>query len=95
MTFDNDQRPRTDAEHPNRTVRSDGSLRRERPMGGWIAGILALAVIALAVMFLLPNRTDTTASNSGTTVSSPARAPATTTGSGSTSPSPTAPATTR
>lgn len=94
MTFDNDERLRSDAELSNRKVRSDGSLRDGRSMTGWIAGILALAVIALAVMFLLPDRTDTTASNSGPTMSSPAsNPPATTTGSGSTSPTPVAPRT--
>ena len=92
MTFDNDERLRSDAELSNRKVRSDGSLRGERSMAGSIAGFLALAVIAMAVMFLLPNRTDTTATNSGTTnsgttMSSPASIPpATTTGSGSTTP---------
>lgn len=67
------------------------------PMGEWIAGLLALAVVALAVIFLLPNRNNTTASNttsgtastmnSGSSATDPARTPsASTTGSGATSP---------
>lgn len=102
MTFPND-RPRTDGEIRNSTVRSDGSMRGQRPMGGWIIGALALVAIAVAVMFLLPNRNNTTASNStsgpsstmnsGSSATDPARNPASTTGAGSTMPTQSAPTT--
>lgn len=102
MTFPND-RPRTATEMRDTTGSQHGSLRRQRPMGGWIAGLLALAVVAVAVFFLLPNHNNTTASNtstglatstnSGSKALDPARTPASTTGSGTTSPTPAAPTT--
>lgn len=101
MAFPNEQRPRTDAKNRS-TVRSDGSLRG-RSMNGWMIAGLVMAVVLLAVVFLLPNRNNNTAMNttsgpgstmnSGSTAKDPARAPASTTGSGTTSP--TAPTTTR
>jgi hypothetical protein len=61
----------------------------ETSFPGWVIGAAAFFIVALAVLFMLPHRTNNTASNNtGSTVSSSARVPASTTGSGATSPAP-------
>jgi hypothetical protein len=85
MTYPNDEDEwnfRSDSNGSNRNVRA-----KDRPYTGWIIGGLAALAVILAITFILPHRTDNTATNTR-----PA-APATTTGSGATSPAPAGPGT--
>jgi hypothetical protein len=90
MTYDNDDRLRSDAAARDTSV----------GLSPYIFGAVVVALILGGVFLFTPSETNTASNQNGTTVSEPARVipPASTTGSGATSPAPArpgAPATTR
>lgn len=90
MTYDNDQRIRSDEVASHRTIPVQA---RSGPGIGVLVAIFVALIIG-AVFMLSGTRTDTASNtNAGSTVSAPASVnpPAPTTGSGATAPAPTSP----
>lgn len=84
MTYDNDER-----------LRSDANPVKDTSVGlsPYVFGAIVVALILGGVFLFTPSNTNTASNQSGTTVSEPARVipPASTTGSGATSPAPARP----